>query len=296
MEAIENSPLCLVSASLQQLLSLCYVLSIYLRASLLLPEVFHYNLVPPNGCEAPVPLGCSGEVLWISSQLWNQQISHFGGVHSYFRGRAPFTSGSSQNWKRLPISAPMKHAAHPPAHSPIHLLYKKPILAEATTRITIASESDRGNIQHEDKSMKSIWLSSLKMPKCQRVQKKQHFSVPYQTPLILCDISWQFPALCKCLPAIWFKQMSWVKQPDRQFLGGCFLFSLSCLTERPSNGQISPGDRGVIPPPLLLSLLFSHFVFFFKAKRSWMLLVFMLDIEPSARKYYILPAWCCTKL
>lgn len=66
VEAIENSPLCLVSASLQQLPSLCYVLSIrgtYPRASLLLPEVFHYNLVPPNGCEAPVPLGCSGEVL-----------------------------------------------------------------------------------------------------------------------------------------------------------------------------------------------------------------------------------------
>lgn len=141
---------------------------------------------------------------------------------------------------------------------------------------------------------------NAKMPES---TKKQHFSVPYQTPLILCDISWQFPALCKCLPAIWFKQMSWVKQPDRQFLGGCFLFSLSCLTERPSNGQISPGDRGVTPPPLLLSLPFSHFLFFLKQKGAgccwcscWILnpvhvnITFCLhDVAPNSNKN---PAHC----
>lgn len=67
---------------------------------------------------------------------------------------------------------------------------------------------------------------NAKMPES---TKKQHFSVPYQTPLILCDISWQFPALCKCLPAIWFKQMSWVKQPDRHFflVVFCFLYLVS---------------------------------------------------------------------
>lgn len=87
------------------------------------------------------------------------------------------------------------------------------------------------------------------------------------------------------------------------FWGGCFLFSLSCLTERPSNGQISPGDRGVIPPPLLLSLLFSHFVFFLKQKGAgccwcscWILnpvhvnITFCLhDVAPNSNKN---PAHC----
>lgn len=38
-------------------------------------------------------------------------------------------------------------------------------------------------------------------------RKTEHFSEPYQNLLILCDIFQQFPPLCKCLPAIWFKQM-----------------------------------------------------------------------------------------
>lgn len=62
---------------------------------------------------------------------------------------------------------------------------------------------------------------------------KQRFSAAYQNPLIPCDISRQFPALCKCLPAIWFKQMSWVKRqqrlplPDADWNFGCFLLFIS---------------------------------------------------------------------
>lgn len=107
----------------------------------------------------------------------------------------------------LPPAAPF--APHPKADS----LSPSPSAATRSPFGRINNKSHhyergvRGNIRHGDKSMKSIWLLSLKMPKCQRAQKekkkkkRQRFSAPYQNPLILCDISRQSPSLCKCLPA-----------------------------------------------------------------------------------------------
>lgn len=156
------------------------------------------------------------------------------------------------------------------------------------------------NVQHEDKSMKSIWLLSFK---CQPVGKKEHFSEPYQNLLILCDIFQQFPPLCKCLPAIWFKQMPRLHSTTT---GGDFLFGLLLNfylseTKSPTKNigwrffRERMKEMGFVDKP-------SHLrdqtcVFWWDiTPRRWNVAAWPHAVAPNSEQYSCIPRFCATSL
>lgn len=131
-------------------------------------------------------------------------------------------------------------------------------------------QSDWGNIQHEDKSMKSIWLLSLKMPKCQRVQKSSisqcpiKFFVTFPGNFLRYVNVFQQSDLNKC--------HSWVKQQlVRHFslFSTFYLVSLKFFWEK--NSFLS------VPATVRTKKCMHTY------DQSWMSMVLMWDITPSPR-------------